>query len=133
RSAGSDWRCSELNTRPRIPDAARGCGRRRSGPRPEARLKSSACAGRSCPRAILGDLGFPERPRTMSWSPFRRIDGMDLKNATALITGGSAGVGRAIAASLMGAGARVAITGRDERRLTEAAGSLGAHAIRADV
>jgi 3-oxoacyl-[acyl-carrier protein] reductase len=58
---------------------------------------------------------------------------MDLKNATALITGGSAGIGRAIAASLIGAGSRVAITGRDERRLTEAAGSLGAHAIRADV
>jgi 3-oxoacyl-[acyl-carrier protein] reductase len=58
---------------------------------------------------------------------------MDLKNATALVTGGSAGIGRAIAASLIGAGARVAITGRDKRRLTEAAASLGAHAIRADV
>jgi 3-oxoacyl-[acyl-carrier protein] reductase len=58
---------------------------------------------------------------------------MNLNNATALVTGGSAGIGRAIAASLVDAGARVAITGRDERRLTEAAARLGVHAIRADV
>ena len=58
---------------------------------------------------------------------------MNLNNATVLITGGSAGIGRAIAASLVGAGARVAITGRDERKLTKVAASLGAHPIRADV
>src|SRR6202171_3532968 len=58
---------------------------------------------------------------------------MTLKNATVLVTGGSAGIGRAIAASLLDAGARVAITGRDERKLTAAAASLGAHPIRADV
>ena len=58
---------------------------------------------------------------------------MNLKNATVLITGGSGGIGRAIAASLIGAGARVAITGRHEDKLAEAAASLGAHPIRADV
>jgi 3-oxoacyl-[acyl-carrier protein] reductase len=58
---------------------------------------------------------------------------MNLNNATVLITGGSAGIGRAIAASLVSAGARVAITGRDERKLIEAATSVGAHPIRADV
>ncbi len=58
---------------------------------------------------------------------------MNLKNATVLVTGGSAGIGRAIAASLLDAGARVAITGRDQRKLTAAAASLGAHPIRADV
>src|SRR6202140_632528 len=58
---------------------------------------------------------------------------MNLKNATVLVTGGSAGIGRAIAASLLGAGARVAITGRDQRKLTAAAASLGAHPLRADV
>jgi 3-oxoacyl-[acyl-carrier protein] reductase len=58
---------------------------------------------------------------------------MNLNSATVLITGGSAGIGRAIAASLVGAGARVAITGRDERKLTEAAASLGVHPIRASV
>jgi 3-oxoacyl-[acyl-carrier protein] reductase len=58
---------------------------------------------------------------------------MNLKNATALITGGSSGIGLAIAQSLLSAGARVAITGRDQKRLDEAARSTGARAIRADV
>jgi 3-oxoacyl-[acyl-carrier protein] reductase len=58
---------------------------------------------------------------------------MNLKNSVALITGGSSGIGRAIAQSLVSSGARVAITGRDKRRLTEAAKELGAHPIHADV
>jgi len=58
---------------------------------------------------------------------------MILKNSVALITGGSSGIGRAIAQALVASGGRVAITGRDERRLTEAAREIGAHAIHADV
>lgn len=58
---------------------------------------------------------------------------MNLKNAVALITGGSSGIGRAIAQSLAASGARVAITGRDPRRLSEAARELGVHPIHADV
>ncbi|HEV2200825.1 MAG TPA: SDR family oxidoreductase [Bryobacteraceae bacterium] len=58
---------------------------------------------------------------------------MNLTNAVALITGGSAGIGRSIAQTLVIAGARVAITGRDEGRLQEAARALGAFPIRADV
>lgn len=58
---------------------------------------------------------------------------MNLTNSVALVTGGSSGIGRAIAQTLVKSGARVAITGRDERRLTEAARDLGAHPIRADV
>jgi 3-oxoacyl-[acyl-carrier protein] reductase len=58
---------------------------------------------------------------------------MNLKNAVALITGGSSGIGRAVAQSLAASGARVAITGRDRRRLDEAAQQLGVHAIHADV
>ncbi|HXA76147.1 MAG TPA: SDR family oxidoreductase [Candidatus Acidoferrales bacterium] len=58
---------------------------------------------------------------------------MNLRNAVALITGGSSGIGRAVAQSLAASGARVAITGRDEGRLAEAARSLGAQPIRADV
>ena len=58
---------------------------------------------------------------------------MDLRNAVAVITGGSSGIGRAIAQSLAGSGARIAITGRDDRRLTETASALKVHAIRADV
>jgi 3-oxoacyl-[acyl-carrier protein] reductase len=60
-------------------------------------------------------------------------DPMNLKNAVALITGGSSGIGRAIAQSLADSGARVAITGRNKQRLTEAAGDLGVHPIQADV
>ncbi len=58
---------------------------------------------------------------------------MNLKDATVLVTGGSSGIGRAIARTLTDAGARVAITGRDEKRLNEAASALGAFPIRADV
>jgi 3-oxoacyl-[acyl-carrier protein] reductase len=57
---------------------------------------------------------------------------MNLKNAVALVTGGSSGIGRAIAQSLIASGSRVAITGRDERRLKDAAQELGAYAIKAD-
>lgn len=58
---------------------------------------------------------------------------MNLKGATVLITGGSSGIGYAIAKTLGDAGARTAITGRDERRLKEAATALNALPIHADV
>lgn len=58
---------------------------------------------------------------------------MNLKGATALVTGGSNGIGLAIAEILTLAGAKVAITGRDEQRLAAAAKGLGVHPIRADV
>ena len=50
--------------------------------------------------------------------------GMDthaqLKGRTAVVTGGSKGIGLAIAAAFAGAGANVAITGRDEQALAAA-------------
>src|ERR1700733_8497172 len=58
---------------------------------------------------------------------------MNLRSAMASITGGSSGIGRAIAESLAASGARVAITGRDKRRLEEAAQSMNAVPIVADV
>src|ERR1700680_1179941 len=58
---------------------------------------------------------------------------MILKNSVALVTGGSSGMWRAIAQDLVASGGRVAITGRDEHRLAEAAREIGAHAIHADV
>ena len=58
---------------------------------------------------------------------------MDLTNAVALVTGGSSGIGYGIAKALADAGAKVAITARGKDRLMEAAKSLGAHPILADV
>jgi len=58
---------------------------------------------------------------------------MNLQNATALVTGGSSGIGFAIAKVLIESGARVAITGRDEKKLYKAAETLSAVPIRADV
>jgi 3-oxoacyl-[acyl-carrier protein] reductase len=58
---------------------------------------------------------------------------MNLTNATALVTGGSSGIGRAIAKALADAGSRVAITGRNQGRLAEAAKAINAYAITADV
>jgi 3-oxoacyl-[acyl-carrier protein] reductase len=58
---------------------------------------------------------------------------MNLKNSVALITGGGSGIGRGIAQMLVDNGAKVAITGRDKTRVTEAAKAMGAHPIQADV
>ena len=58
---------------------------------------------------------------------------MNLNGATALVTGGSSGIGLAIARTLVGAGAAVAITGRKRERLIAAAHAIGAHPIHADV
>ena len=52
---------------------------------------------------------------------------------TALVTGGSAGLGRALAASLARDGWQVFIDGRDADRLAVAARETGAHAIAGDV
>lgn len=49
----------------------------------------------------------------------------DLTGRTALVTGSSRGIGRALAAGLVRAGARVAIHGRDAARAEEVARALG--------
>lgn len=50
----------------------------------------------------------------------------ELTGKHALVTGGSKGIGAAIARALIEAGARVTITGREEGTLAAAAGELGA-------
>ena len=60
---------------------------------------------------------------------------MSFENKTALVTGGNSGIGFAAARLLIAQGARVAITGRDQKKLDEAAAELGPNAlpIRADI
>ena len=58
---------------------------------------------------------------------------MNLKDARALVTGGSEGIGYAIAEALVAKGARVAIMGRDQAKLEAAAETLGALAVVGDV
>ena len=53
---------------------------------------------------------------------------VDLSGKTALVTGGSKGIGQAIAGTLYGAGARVAIVARDGARAEQAARTLGERA-----
>ena len=57
---------------------------------------------------------------------------MQLKNAKVLVTGGSDGYGRGIAAVLKKAGAEVWITGRNVEKLETAAEELGVRTIQSD-
>jgi NAD(P)-dependent dehydrogenase (short-subunit alcohol dehydrogenase family) len=62
---------------------------------------------------------------------------LELKEAVVVVTGGTDGLGRALAARLLAEGARVSVCGRDERRLEETVAQLSGLgpllALRADV
>ncbi len=57
---------------------------------------------------------------------------MNIKNSAFLITGGSAGIGKATAKMLADKRGRVAITGRDKSKLEKVANEIGAFPIHAD-
>src|SRR5688572_32973912 len=60
---------------------------------------------------------------------------LDLKGRGAIVTGGAAALGSAIAQRLAASGARVSLCDRDEKALAHSAGALGAgtHTARLDV
>src|SRR5215467_3443983 len=58
---------------------------------------------------------------------------INLHQRIAIITGSTAGIGRATAEALTAAGAKVAVNGRDERRVKEVADQLDGIAVVADV
>lgn len=60
-------------------------------------------------------------------------DNGKLEGKRALVTGGSSGIGKAVAAMLVREGAKVVITGRDQAALDAAASELGAVAVQGDV
>jgi len=68
----------------------------------------------------------------VSVNSWPQTTGDDLGTLAAVVTGGSRGIGRAIAAALAARGAQVAITGRTEDDLRAASGG-GIHPVRADV
>lgn len=57
---------------------------------------------------------------------------MNIEGAKVLITGGSSGLGKAMARVLKDAGANVAITGRDKNKLQRVANELGVMGLAAD-
>ncbi|MGB1102737.1 MAG: SDR family oxidoreductase [Crocinitomicaceae bacterium] len=58
---------------------------------------------------------------------------MDLKDKLYILTGGSSGLGKAMALSLIAEGAEVIITGRDKDKLDQVAAEIGADGFHADV
>ncbi|MFZ2325195.1 MAG: SDR family oxidoreductase [Ignavibacteriaceae bacterium] len=58
---------------------------------------------------------------------------MNILNSTFLVTGGSAGIGKATAKLFVEKGGKVAITGRDKTKLEKVAKEVGAFPIPADV
>lgn len=58
---------------------------------------------------------------------------MNIKDSIFIVTGGSAGIGKATAKMLIEKGGKVLITGRDKVRLEKTAQEIGALAVQADV
>lgn len=93
-------------------------------PMPDDALAHAHDDGSDARRAVLAAVGvgllFAARAALRRWRTF------DLRGRTALVTGGSRGLGLLIARELVAEGAQVAICARDERALARAAAQLAA-------
>jgi NAD(P)-dependent dehydrogenase (short-subunit alcohol dehydrogenase family) len=81
-------------------------------------------------------LDYSNGMSTPSQTAETRKTSLDLTSTVAVVTGGSRGIGLAIATALVARGARVVITGRDQKHLDAAAATLASDAVlpvRADV
>lgn len=58
---------------------------------------------------------------------------MKLKDKVVLITGGSGGIGKAVAELFFSEGARVAITARNKKKLSKTSNEIGAFAVSGDI
>src|SRR5207237_712002 len=82
------------------------------------------------PRAPGYPGGGSRRAPTVTGRPTSGGDSVDtMHGRTALVTGGSRGIGLAIARSLVDRGARVVVTARKPEALAEAVESLGGRAV----
>ncbi len=66
-------------------------------------------------------------------NPQKKQSTLNLENTIALVTGGNSGLGKATAQLLIEKGAKVVITGRDEKKTADVAGELGAVPFHCDV
>src|SRR6266481_2340090 len=89
-------------------------------------------AGTQSQRAVSGSSDL--RPSAHSRLHLEKASGMtnDLTGSTALITGGTSGIGRAAALSLARLGAHVVLSGRDAARGQQVAAAIRAEGGRAD-
>jgi NAD(P)-dependent dehydrogenase (short-subunit alcohol dehydrogenase family) len=78
---------------------------------------------------LLTRVGTVAALATVGYALVQRARRWDLRGRTVLVTGGSRGLGLSIARELAGAGARVAICGRDEATLDRARCELERHGL----
>src|SRR5437660_10244274 len=93
------------------------------------------CRLSACNQTVRRSSKYRTRRTAPRWHSERGIPMKRLEGKVALVTGGNSGIGLASASRLREEGARVAISGRNQKTLDEAVKQLGSDvlAVRADV